>query len=180
MAGSRYHRTGKRYRTAKQRAQLKKAQLVSARKRSARKKVGKRVVIGLASATAVAGIGYATNKKYPAVRSIRNVKSRVAKLPYAKMTSDLTNQRKTIIKERAKVQKEIKRLQRNKEWVERNRARRLNPTQRAESKKRRADYLNDYNARRRAAYRANASVGHGVRPRKKRAKETQPRKRKTD
>lgn len=177
MAGRRLHRSGMRARTAKQRAQLVKAQQASARKRTR----NKRVLIGLASGVVAGGAAYGGVKATPRVRA----KARA--YPYAKMNmrdwengDKLSDTHKRAKFEGKQRRREISRLKNRKELVARNKARRQTPEQRAASRKRRSDYLQAYNDRRRAQYQANDSVSLGRRPRKKRAKETKPRKRKTD
>ena len=193
MAVSRYARNGKRARSAAQRAALKKAQLASARKRSRLK----RAAVGGGAVLVAGGAAYslrntkagketkiAARRHFKTVKNIpsapRRIKAKIQAFPYQKPGGDFAVDRKAFVKEHRKNLREIKRLKQKAELIARNKASAHTPEQRAAAKKRRASYMADYNARRREAYRQHSSVGHGVRPRKKRAKETKPRKRKTD
>lgn len=173
MAGRRLKKSGSRYRTAAQRQALKKAQLASARKR----KRNRRIAVGV-GAVALGAAGVAARPR---------LKAKAAAYPYAKMAPKYTS-----LQSEFKIDGDIRRAAERQEkkrvngllqraaLISRNKARRLTPEQRADSKKRRADYLASYNRRRKEQYRVTQSVGHGVRSRKPRAKETKPRKRKTD
>lgn len=175
------HRTGTRYRTAKQRQQLKKAQLISARKRTR----NKHLAIGLASGIAVAGIGAVGYKQ--SGKQVARTKAKLKAYPLHRAnTPDWTDgdkihqTRKAVSGELKVARKKKAEIKRRRELSDRNRARRLNPAQRAESQAKRSAYLSSYNARRKAKYAAEQSVKNGMRSRKPRAKETKPRKRKTD
>jgi len=171
MAGRRLHRSGYRARTAKQRIQLKNAQLASAKSR----RRNRRIAVGIGAAVLAGGIGVG-GVKYARPK----LRAKAAAYPYQKMNSNLKNTAKQMGSERRATQRTINRLKNRQELVNRNKARRQTPGQRAESQKRRQGYLSAYNERRRTTYQATKSVSGGIVPRKPRKKETRARKRKTD
>lgn len=191
MAVSRYARRGKRNRSAAQRAALKKAQLASARKR----RVAKRVAVGTGAVLVAGGAAYslrntkpgketriAARRHWKTVKNVPNapkrLRAKIQAFPYNKSDP----KKLTSPDHRREIQsrnREYRRLLKKKAEMERNAARRLTPEQREASKKRRAAYLAEYNKRRREQYAKTQSVSGGVKPRKKRAKETKPRRKKT-
>lgn len=193
MAVSRYARQGKRVRSSAQRAALKKAQLASARKRSRLK----RVAVGGGAVLVAGGAAYslrntkagketkiAARRHFKTVKNIpgapKRMKAKIKAFPYQKPGGDFAVVRKEFVKEHRKTLREVKQWRAKAELIARNKASAHTPEQRAAAKAHRSSYMEAYNRRRREAYRQQDSVGHGVRPRKKRAKETRPRKRKTD